>query len=478
MRGTNAFSGKTFGKAAPQQKVRERRRRAIRAAVLWVLAPLIFVVRGVAGFVKRAGLAFKQAGLPVWRLLRPIFLGIVLAPGLAAGEIRQFLATIQAVRKEIVRLRKLGAENAKRLAIATREDVAAASESLGKRARADFLVVRRRALGLAERTRLFLSETSAAIRQGGQVLLRTLRTSGQAGARGLMTGAANLGRGFPEIWTAPIKLLRRFAHWLPVAAAALGQIAERAGVTAKRFLGNTLRAVASVLLIAGFTILFVITVISRGIWSLVRASAMVSVWVAVIAVKIAWWSIRSLGLATAYGLMLLARLGGAILRSGLRSLAAGYAAMPRFIQFVLRPSVAALAATRDFLLVSARTLATASQHLAQAIYRRWLALAPVVEHLWARITTIRLPRFRLRPRGEEALAYAAVVGLSIALLMYTGLVEPLPPPMAQAPAARTTIAETMAPSPAESEPKTQEITPTEALLPEIKEPPAPAPKMA
>lgn len=478
MRGTNAFSGKTFGKATSQQKVRERRRRTIKAAVLRVLAPFIAVVRPVSGFAKRAGLAFKQAGLAVWRLLRPIFFGIVLAPGLAAAEARQFVAALQAVRKEIARLHKLGAENAKRLVVATREDVAAASENLGKRALADFLVVRRRALGLAERTRLFLSETSAAIRQGGYVLWRTLRTSGRAGAQGLVTGAANLGHGFLEFWTAPIKLLRRFAHWLPVAAAALGQIAGRAGVTAKRFLGNTLRAVASVLLIAGFTILFVITVVGRGIWSLVRASAMASVWVAIIAAKITWWTIRSLGLATAYGLMLLARLAGAILRSGLKSLAAGYAAMPRVIRFVLRPTVAALAATRDFLLVSGRALAIASQRLAKAFYRRWLALASVLDHLWARIATIRLPRFRLRPRGEEALAYAAVVGLSIALLMYTGLVEPLPPPMAQAPAARTTIAETIAPSPAESEFKAQDISPTEALAPEIKEPPAPEPKMA
>ena len=519
MRGTNAFSGKTFGKATPQQKVRERRRRTIKAAVLRVLAPFIAVVRTVAGFAKRTGLAFKraaeilwqvlarfaamlgragrvlwrligpltrlftgalrQAGLAVWRLLRPIFLGIVLAPGLAAAEARQLVAAILVVRKEIARLHKLGAENAKRLATTTREDVAAASESLGKRALADFLVVRRRALGLADRTRLFLSETSAAIRQGGHVLLRTLRTSGRAGAQGLMTGAANLGRGFREFWTAPIKLLRRFAHWLPVAAATLGQIAGRAGLTAKRFLGNTLRAVASVLLIAGFTILFVITVVIRGIWSLVRASAMASVWLAVIAVKITWWTIRSLGLATVYGLMLLARLAGAILRSGLRSLTAAYAAMPRVIRFVLRPTVAALAATGDFLLASARTLATASQQLAKAFYRRWLALAPVVEKIWARITTIRLPRFRLRQRGEEALAYAAVVGLSIALLMYTGLVEPLPPPpMAQAPAARTTIAETMAPPAAESKLKARETTPTEALAPEIKEPPAPEPKMA
>lgn len=518
MRGTNAFSGKTFGKATPQQKVRERRRRTIKATLQLVLAPFIAVARPVAGLAKRAGLAFKQsmeilwravarlattlgraarllwrsigpiprfftaalgqAGLAVWRLLRPIFLGIALAPGLAAGEARQFVAAIQAVRKEIARLRKLGAEHAKRLAIATRKDVAAASESLGRRALADFLAVKRRALGLAERTRAFLSETGAAIRQGGDVLWRTLKASGQAAAQGLMTAAANLSRGLPELWTAPIKLLRRFARWLPAAAAALGQIAARAGVTAKRFLGNTLRAVASVLLIAGFTILFVITVLSRGIWSLVRASAMASVWLAVIAAKIAWWTIRILGLATAYGLMLLARLAGAILRSGLRSLAAAHAAMPRVIQFVLRPSVAALAAMRDFLLLSARLLATASRRLAKAFYRRWLTAARVVERLWARMTNLRLPRFRLRPRGEEALAYAAVTGLSIALLMYTGLVEPLPPPIAQAPAARTASTETMAPSPAGPEPEAREVTPTEALAPEIKEPPAPEPKMA
>ncbi len=519
MRGINAFSGKTFGTAMPQQKVRERRRRTIKAAVRRVLAPFIAVARPVAGFAKRSGLAFRQAaqilwravarfaamcsraggvfwrsirpirrfftgvvrqaGSAAWRLLRPIILGIVLAPGRAASEARQFVAAIQAVRMEIARLRKLGAENARRLVIATREDVAAASESLGKRALANFLAVRRRALGLAERTRLFLNETSAAIRQGGHVLLRTLRTSGQAGAQGLMTGAVNLARSFPEFWTAPIKLLRRFAGWLPVAAATLGQIAGRAGVTAKRFLGNTLRAVASVLLIAGFTILFVITVVGRGTWSLVQASAMASVWLAIIAVKIAWWTIRGLGLATAYGLMLLARLAGAILRSGLRSLAAGYAAMPRVLQFVLRPIVAALAAIRDFLLVSARTLAAASRRLGKAFYRRWLALTLVLEHLWVRITAIRLPRFRLRPRGEEALAYTAVVGLSIALLMYTGLVEPGPlPPPAPAPAARATLAETRAPPPVESELEAQEITPTEALTPEIKEPPAAEPKMA
>ena len=288
-------------------------------------------------------------------------------------------------------------------------------------------------------------------------------------SQGLRTGAANLSRGFPGLWTTPIKLLRRFAHWLPAAAAKLGQIAGRAGITAKRFLGNTLRAAASVILIAGFTILFVITIVSRGIWSLVRASAIASVWLAVIAVKIAWWTIRSLGLATVYGLMLLARLAGAILRSGLRSLTAAYAAMPRVIRFVLRPSVAVLAAVRDFMLLSAGALATASRRLAKAFYRQWLALASIAERLWAGIANLRLPRFRLRPRGEEALAYAAVAGLSIALLMYTGLVEPLPPPMEQAP---------VAPSPAEAELKAQAPTPTEALPPEIKEPPAPEPKMA
>lgn len=69
MRGTNAFSGKTFGKAKPQQKVRERRRRTIKAAVLRVLAPFIALMRPVAGFVKRAGLAFNQAAQILWQIL-------------------------------------------------------------------------------------------------------------------------------------------------------------------------------------------------------------------------------------------------------------------------------------------------------------------------------------------------------------------------------------------------------------------------
>jgi polysaccharide deacetylase 2 family uncharacterized protein YibQ len=519
MRTTNAFSSKTFGKATLQQKVRERQRRAIKEVVLLALAPVFSIVRAIVGLAKRVGLVFNEAvavvsqtlarltailgraaraiwrsGGPVvrllggalrkirsalWRPLRPIIVGTILAPRLAAAEANQFVAAVLAVRKEIARLGKLGADNARRIAKTIRQDILAASKSLGKRALTDFLAVRKRALGLSERTRLFLVETSDKVRQGGHVLLRTLKASGQAVGRGLKTGAINLGRGFLEIWTAPINLMRRFAHWLPVAVATLGRIASRAGITGWRFLGNTLGAMASVLLIAGFTILFVVMLLSRGAWTLVQASAMASVWIAFIAAKITWWAISSLGLVGAYISLQLGRLVGTILRSALRSLAAAYAAMPQVFRFLLRPIIAVHAAARKLLLVSARATATALLQLAQAFYRQWLTRLRGAEQLWSRITAIRLPHLTLQQRGEEALAYAAVASLSIALLISTSLLEPVPPqPSPQAATVRTAVAKIMTPPQTVPELKTGELIPSEKLAPEIKDPPAPEPKMA